>query len=184
MRTHMQLVPQRLGSDKTRTAVNGESDTEVRTYVYTREATAFLTTHDGDLAVIRPATFDKAPSRIQEANTRLRKTRAALQGSVKKLPQSDRECPPSPTAQTRVNMRAVIDHVRRDVGITVPPGVAAMYTHIQHGKAIRNAATIMRAPPEKNTTHATMITEILGGNYPPMHIPDSTQTRRSHSTPQ
>ena len=59
MRTHMQLVTQRLSSDKTRTAANGESGADVQTYVFTREASAFLTTHDGDLdAVVRPATFD------------------------------------------------------------------------------------------------------------------------------
>ena len=58
MRTHMQLVTQRLSSDKTRTATNGESGADVQTYVFTREASAFLTTHDGDLdAVVRPATF-------------------------------------------------------------------------------------------------------------------------------
>ena len=73
MRTHMQLVLQRLGSDKTRTTANEESDADVKTYVFTREATAFLTTHDDDLDGVRPATLDEASSRIQEANIRLQK---------------------------------------------------------------------------------------------------------------
>ena len=173
MRTHMQLVLQRLSSDKTRTTANGESDADVQTYVFTREATAFLTTHDDDLDVVRPATFDEAASRIQEANIRLRKTRGALQGSVDEQPQSDWEWSPSPTAQTRANMRAIVNHARRDIGITVPPGVAAMHERIHHSKAIRNAAKIMRAPPGPGTTHASVITEMLNGNFLPIPTPNS-----------
>ena len=149
MRTHMQLVLQRLGSDKTRTTANEESDADVQTYVFTREATAFLTTHDDDLDVVRPATLDEASSRIQEANIRLRKKRAALQDSVDERPQSDWECPPSPTAQTRANMRAIVNHARRDIGITAPPGVAAMHERIHHSKATRNAAKTCEPHPEQ-----------------------------------
>ena len=131
MQTHMQLVTQRLSNDKTRTVTNGESDADVQTYVFTREAPAFLTTtHDDDLGVVRPATFEEAASRIQEANIRLRKTRGALQGSIDEQPQSDWEWSPSPTAQTRANMRAIVQHARDDIGITFPPGVAAMHERI------------------------------------------------------
>ena len=96
MRTRMQLVLQRLGSDKTKTATGDEPSGDIQTYVFTREATAFLTTHDHDLDVIRPATFDEASARMQEAKTRLAKTRTVVQGSVDQLPQSDWECPPPP----------------------------------------------------------------------------------------
>ena len=173
MRTHMQLVLQRLGSDKTRTTANGESDADLQTYVFTREATAFLTTHDDDLDVVRPATFDEASFRIQEASIRLRKTRAALQGSIDERPQSDWEWSPSPTAQTCANMRAVVNHARSDIGITGSPGVAAMHERIHHSKAIRNAAKIMRAPTGPGTTHVSMITEMLDGNFFPIPPPNS-----------
>ena len=168
MRTHMQLVTQRLSSDKTRTTTNDESDADVQTYVFTREAMAFLTTHDDDLNVVRPATFEEAASRIKETNIRLRKARGALQGSIDEQPQSDWEWSPSPTAQTRRNMRVIVEHARNVIGITVPPGVAAMYELIHHSKAIRSAAKIMRAPPGPGTTHAAMITEMLDGNFPPI----------------
>ena len=168
MRTHMQLVTQRLSSDKTRTAKNGDSDSDVQTYVFTREASAFLTTYDGDWDVVRPATFDEAASRIQEANIRLRKARGALQGSIDEQPKSDWEWSPYPTAQTCANMRAIVQHARDDVGITVPPGVAAMHERVHHHKAIRSAARIMRAPPGPGTTHAAMITEMLDGKFPPI----------------
>ena len=64
--------------------------------------------------------------------------------------------------------RAIVNHARRDIGITVPPGVAAMHERTHHNKAIRNAAKTMRAPPGPGTTHASMITEemLVGdGNF-------------------
>ena len=108
----MQLVTQRLSSDKTRTSANDESGADVQTYVFTREASAFLTTYDDDLGVVRPAAFEEAASRVQETNLRLRKTRGALQGSIDEQPQSDWEWPPSLTAQTRANMCAIAKHAR------------------------------------------------------------------------
>ena len=119
MRTHMQLVTQRLSSDKTRTAKNGDSDSDVQTYVFTREASAFLTTYDDDWDVVRPATFEEAASRIQEANIRLRKARGALQGSIDEQPKSDWEWSPYPTAQTCANMRAIVQHAHVTTSVSL-----------------------------------------------------------------
>jgi len=69
--------------------------------------------------------------------------------------------------QTRANMRAIVNHARRGIGITVPPGVEAIHERIHHSRAIRNAAKIMRDPPGW-TTHASMITEMLDGNFLPI----------------